>query len=357
MYVESERPANYLETHKPVTAWNKLQNLFYVPSESYDPANRKHTVWRKLTKDGGSFTVEYGTDDILANTVGHVGATTMLHLPFLTLGSIGKNPTREQAEHLYETWKDVPWKGDVQINVGYLSIWNELKRTVDPRIKGRPNIFLRGIGLLSIVPSMVAAKFLRGNFYNPMTKAAYVLHPDKYISGHEIGHAQQFDQMKYPGLVAGLRVGFGLATVAGAPPILTVGGRAAVDMVLETWASKNVYNRYSDESDRRHMKTRLIPALATYSGYHAGAMATDVLKMNVYNPLIPLMIVPTLDKALMPALGVVGLSLAQLACVGSAHVLTRIPYAVERIKWAFGNVRESINNATSRTPAPAYIKA
>ncbi len=150
-------------------------------------------ILRNKSEAGGSLTVIHKQGDIVEQTLGHILAIPQ-HLGYWTPKDVFKNVTKEQAETLFRAWKDVPWKGDVQVRIGHSSLWSELVRTFDFRnIKGRPNFFVRTAGLPITLAFWAAGKSARMNYFNPLTNTVSVYHPHHAIGMHELGRAKYFE--------------------------------------------------------------------------------------------------------------------------------------------------------------------
>jgi hypothetical protein len=287
-------------------------------SERPEPApgqsSGDQNVWRSASEKGGSVTVHYNTDDFLANTVGQIG-TLPTHLFLWTPEAVFKKPTREMAEELFEKAKTIPLKGDLDLHIGHSSLLNELRRTFQKDIKGRPNIFLRTLGLPLSLMNAIGAKLTRANYYNPLTHAAYIFHPNKYIAMHELGHGEMYDRLKHPGILVGARMALGaLSVLAGVPGIAAAAGDIGLTLGVEAVASQNVLNMLEKPKQQKALHV-LLPAFGTYVGQAF---------IQGKNRIFPAFFPTSLKQSALYA-----------AAVLAGHIVARTPDAYKRIRTIF----------------------
>lgn len=209
------------------------------------------------SKDGGSLSFAYSKDGILANTVGHVLAVPIIHLPLLTLKDAFHNPPEELVKTLSDRWKDVPFKGDVLVRVGHASVIGDIKRLLatNDEIKGRVKFsttakWLDRAARYPYIPLQVLktlfVKMTRLDNYDPITNTASVFHPNKAIGMHEIGHGEFFSSKENP---------TNWYMVTGIPLPRTY---------LEYKATESAMKRFSSDAERKQALKVLEPAFATY---------------------------------------------------------------------------------------------
>lgn len=177
----------------------------FSPSPMID--THGNMTWHQESAAGGSLTVDWRTDSgLLGETIGQILAVPLRHLPLWTMDDSMKSPEPQVGQELFNRWKDVPWKGDMQVYVNGSSFWNETVRTFNVgKFKGQPNFFLRALYYPATALKSVYAKLTRNDYYNPMTKAAYVHHPNVHVGMHEAGIGKAYDDLKYPGAITVLK--------------------------------------------------------------------------------------------------------------------------------------------------------
>src|SRR3989344_5002083 len=84
--------------------------------------------------------------DILARTVGRAGAL-WANLNLWTPLAGFKDPTEKDVEYLKEMYKDVQWKGNIEVNVNHSPLFGQLKRLFSD--ERRTNFFVRATAGLS----------------------------------------------------------------------------------------------------------------------------------------------------------------------------------------------------------------
>lgn len=249
------------------------------------------------TAEGGSLTIKEKYD-LIARTVGQLSAVPSIHIPLLTLEDALRNPSKELKAQLRERWKDVPWKGDVMVRVGHTSLWGDLKRTfaLGKSIEGRPNFFLRALGLPTTLYGWASGKLFRTDFYNPLTKTAHVFHPNIAVGMHEMGHAQFFDESRHPGVRALL---YSLPIVR----------------IWQEWtASKLAMRQFQDDEERRKATKILEPAYGSY-------LVADIAQL----------VFPFVPRKILEATG-----LGAIGGLAAGHMMSRFyPKKEERFGWVF----------------------
>jgi len=161
------------------------------------------------SKEGGSLAFAYSKDGWLANTVGHLLAIPVTHLPLLTLKDVFRNPSEELVQKLSNRWKDVSRKGDMLVRVGHASFIGDIKRMLatDQEIKGRAifsttaRVIDRVARYLSIPIQLLrtlAVKMTRSNYYDPITNTLNLYHPNEIFGMREMGRAHFYDAKKNP---------------------------------------------------------------------------------------------------------------------------------------------------------------
>lgn len=261
--------------------------------------------WKTFSEHGGSLEMVYHPKAVVADTIGQVFAIATTHLPLWTWDSAFRSPTEANAEAIYNRMKDIPWKGDVQVNHGNSSIFNEVKRTFETDVEGRPNIFLRVLGLPISMGVAAVSKIGRIDYYNPLTKAAYVFHPDERLGMFYTGKAKRYDEAKYPGA---------MALAAGIIPF--------VDSYLTHQGAKNALVQYQTEKERRH-------AAKVYEPIFAASVINTAAGLVI--PFVP----GTMEVVRDAATGVSEVAYTQLGRLldlgsvalgfGTGHVTSRLP--------------------------------
>jgi len=108
------------------------------------------------------------------------------------------NPKESDAMALKEKLKNTKTEGKIEVYLGHSPYFREMKRLFSRDRK--TNFFLRmGLGLPGTAIVSIITKLTRTDYYNPFTETAHVYHPNKAIALHEVGHATDYDQAKYPG--------------------------------------------------------------------------------------------------------------------------------------------------------------
>lgn len=218
---------------------------------------KENYVRTQKTKEGGSVVFAYSANDTLANTVGHVLAVPLVHLPLLTFKNIFETPPKDLVDRLSERWKDVPWKGDVLVRVGHTSIVGDIQRLLasDEDLKGRPRFstlsrqvdrIARVLYIPIQVLKSVSAKVFRADNYDPITNTVNVFHPNLAVGMHELGHAQFLEQQKKTE---------GWVFFYGWPVIRSF---------TEWKASANAMKQFKSDAERRQALKVLEPAWGTY---------------------------------------------------------------------------------------------
>lgn len=236
--------------------------------ESVIGATTSDIVHQIKTKEG-SLTVTHNTKDIVANTLGHLMAIPTTHSILWTWGSAFRNPPKELATELFERYKDVPWKGDVLVRVGKVSILGDIQRMLarNEDVRGRPwnlkDAFGRGVefaGKLGVALLMslegLKAKLFRTDYYNAFANTVTVYHPKLAVGMHELGHAEWFNQMDSKKRAA---YNVGLLNQLIYIPFLRP--------YVEWQASAKAMNRFKNDTERRQGLKILEAAWATYLGF------------------------------------------------------------------------------------------
>lgn len=201
----------------------------------------------------GSITFEHKRGDIIENTIGRLGAlrgNIMLWTPEAILHNISK----EQEEELKERYNNVNWRGDVKVYLNHNPLFDQLKRQFFEPGNRRVNFFLRVPGVLATFGGWISSKLHRADYYNPFTETVTTYNPNLAVAYHEIGHAEYFDKLDYPGLVTFLSIIPGL--------------RSFVE-----WSASHNAMKHLNHEERQKVRKVLEPALGTYIGPDA-ALAT-----------------------------------------------------------------------------------
>lgn len=277
------------------------------------PSTKHHTF-----ESGGTLTLKHGKDDVISSTIGHlVGIQTRLLLG--TPQEIFQEPPKELMDQLYERYKDVPWKGDLLVRVGYDSIIEDYKRLFGKGINGRPNVFLRILGAPSILKDALMAKLSKADHFNPLTNTVTVYHPKMAVGMHELGHAEFWDQSKYRDLWTGAMI----ASEYVGPFNFFKPAKSTNEMrlrkVLATvpgfrfyteWkASQNAMSHFKTDQEQKEAMKLLEPAFGSYTGFEVANMY-DILQKDQENPLRSFII----THGIAPIVGVVG-----------GHLAARVP--------------------------------
>jgi len=227
-------------------------------------------VHQKKTAEG-SLTIAYNPKDIVANTIGHVLAVPTTHTILWTWGSAFKNPSKELAGKLFERYKDVPWKGDVLVRVGHVSLMGDLQRMFarNETIRGRPWMlkdrfgraieFVGKLGVAFLTTlNAIKAKLMRSDYFNPFANTVAVFHPKLAAGMHELGHAEWFNQMDRNQRVAYSAV---LTNALVYVPFFR--------SFIEWQATANAMKHYVSDAERRQALKMHEAAWATYLGFDA----------------------------------------------------------------------------------------
>lgn len=261
------------------------------------------------TPEGGrvSFALK---KDLIARSIGHVVAIPRFHIPFLTFKSIFKDPSPALINDLYERWKDVPWKGDVLVRIGHSSVIGDIERLLFLNrgwIKGKRAPFkllwaaaARGVFLPLVGFNALLARFIRNNYYDPLTHTVHVFHPMLPVGMHEIGHAQFWDE-RHP--------------LKGALYMLSPFVVPFAKSFTEWKASAYAMKRFKGEPEAREATKLLEPAWATY-------LISDTA--GIVMPYIPEPIRKLTS----------GLAMTVGALV-SGHILSRVPYPGKRRRFEY----------------------
>ncbi len=208
----------------------------------------------------GSLTITHSSGDIVSNTIGHLAAIPLFHLPYWTPDAIAKNPTIELAKKLQARWKDVPWKGDVLARIGNTSLVGDIQRilqnehiggpfsfqTKDSAIKKTLAFLYKVLAIPASVLISAQAKFLRIDHYNVFTNTVNVFHPRLAVGMHELGHAEFYNKEPKRTLYA----------LAGHLPI--------IHSFKEWKASSLAMPKFLNDAERRDAVKLLEPAFAGY---------------------------------------------------------------------------------------------
>ncbi len=187
-----------------------------MPTPEGTSASQDHMQWYAPSKEGGSLTVIYHSDDEIADTLGHIGAVRT-HLILGTPRDLFKRPTPATAQEVFEYWKNDPWKSHVEVHFGGSpSLENYVERiftiTFDRVRKnlqkeGRdinldPTIFKEYSPINTLIKAAFAYHWLyfrlhRTDHHSAATNRAIVYHPNKAVAMHELGHAHHYDQTEH----------------------------------------------------------------------------------------------------------------------------------------------------------------
>lgn len=194
--------------------------------------------------------IRHSKGDIVENTVGRIGGVES-DIMLWTPGSIVKNPGKETVEYLKDKYKDVPWKGNVEVYLGHSPLFRQLKRLFQK--DRRTNLFARfWFGIPQTIGGWIAGKLARTDMYNPWTETVQVYNAHKAVAMHEVGHAEDFDQARHPTLKAIAR---SLPTIFAYP----------IAIIQEWNASRNAM-KHLQPDERQNAAKVLTPAFGTYLG-------------------------------------------------------------------------------------------
>ncbi len=198
---------------------------------------------------GPGLKVIRGWGSIAANTVGRINAIPT-DVALLTPGAILSSPEKDTAEFLQERYKDVSWKGQVvEVYLGHSPLLRQLRRLFQK--ERRTNLLARVfLGIPTTLSAWAAGNVFRTDAYNPYTESAQVYHSNPAVAMHEAGHAEDFDQSKFPTLRA------------------IFGGLPFFKQKLEWNASRNAMKHLKNEYERREAGKVLEPAFGSYLGLY-----------------------------------------------------------------------------------------
>lgn len=312
-------------------------------------ANPKDVVHHRKTAEG-SLTFAYHKRDIIANTIGHVLAVPTTHTLLWTWGSAFRNPSEELAAQLYERYKDVPWKGDVLVRVGHTSVFGDIQRMLarNENVRGRPwNIkdkFGRTIeyaGKLGVVflmlPSMIANKIGRIDYYNPYSNTANIYHPKLAVGMHEVGHAEFFNQMENK-----KRAAYYIAMIN---PIVKI---PFFRSFYEWQASAIAMKRFKGDAERRQGLKILEGAWSTYMSIDAlttMALVAPALALPLLHAAWSIPLTVSLGDVVVKAM--VKLGIAPYGAAIAGHAMNRLyPKKDERFGYIFEGKQSAMHRDT-----------
>lgn len=265
-----------------------------------------------VTEKQGGISFVHKKGDLVERTLGRYGAlegNILLWTPGSILGSIPP----ERVADLQERYKDVAWRGNVEVYLNHAPLFKQLKRLFES--ERRTNFFARStVGLASVLLNWLPVKLARIDHYNPFTETAVVYNKNPAAAMHEIGHAEDFDQSEHPTLRA-----FSYAL-------------PFVRSKLEWNASRNAMKHMNPQEQEQARKV-LEPALGTYIG-------VDIVQTAamLFPPLSPI-----------TALGTLVGSLA------AGHIHSRLPGSHNLFTEPFTSAKVEIHPSTSVQPALAPV--
>lgn len=206
----------------------------------------------EAVRDGmekGSLTILHKDSGVPENTIGRV-LSLPEHLILLTPDAVFKDVPSEMVEYLKDKWKDVNWKGNLEVYLNHSPLFKQLKRLYSS--ERRVNLFLRLLlGTPATIINSLAGKLWRANSYNPFTESAQVFHSNPAIAMHEVGHMENYNKSRHPGLRA---LAYGLPIV-----------RSSME-----WTASNEAMKRLNEKERDAAKKVLEPAFGTHAGFDFG---------------------------------------------------------------------------------------
>lgn len=237
--------------------------------------------------------------DILARTIGRVGSLWQ-NIQLLTPSSSFRDPTEEDVERLKEMFKDVKWKGQIEVNVNHSPFFNQLKRLFSS--ERRTNFFVRATaGMVSTLYYSILAHFIRADYYNPYTESSSIYHTNPDVQAQQLGRAKFFDQGEF----STFNSFFYSLPIA---------------RTQREWnASKIVMEHLKTEEERQRARKVLEPWLGLYVGRDAGIVAGWLLKDVPLGPAlhlpwsVPLGIIPNKIPFFAPFIPTIG------AIIGHIH--------------------------------------
>ncbi len=285
------------------------------------------------TESGGSLTFKHAKQNAVVRAIGHLIAIPT-HIIIGTPRDIFKDPDPAVIDALYERYKDVPWKGDVLVRVGHLSLVEDYQRLFGKNIKGRPNAFIRLLAAPLILSDGILTSLARMDHYNPFTHTVTIFHPKLPIGLHELGHAEFYDQSERKSVWPALLL---LSNYLGRYRVYKslrgdLDGRSRLHHLVESiatqqpghrlfteWkASQNAMKHMKSDEERRNALHLLEPAYGNYVGVEAGSIAQILFPERADVALV--------SQYLAPLLGIIG-----------GHIFTRLP--IER-RSGFGYIFE-----------------
>lgn len=246
--------------------------------KAFDKSSKKE--WFIKSPAGGSLTVKAGEhnerfkywQDVLG-----FGLPTLAGLHNDTSVSY-----TEIAERIFDSWKDVPWKGDLLVRIKPATIKEDIARYYETLGKSpkQATFVDKFVNIPQLVFANLSTRALRASYYMDATHTVTLYNKNFYVAMHEMGHALDYDphvatfkdihkyKARKKGLVARLQ--------------------------REWQASANAMKHLKTDEERRKAMKVLEPAFGTYIGAAIGKLATYALMATEFLIILPYILNPTL---------------------------------------------------------------
>jgi hypothetical protein len=197
-----------------------------------------------------SNTLEYAMDDTISRGISFVGNLPSKLLFFSK--DIGNYPRKEVQNHVRKYVVNSNLR-NITVRLGHSRVIKDIKRLFkDDKLKDISKIGKILFGIPTTLIGGIGAKLSRSDWYNPFTRTAHIYSDVKAVAGHELGHAEDFQNKKYVSLYSLVR------------------RLSPVMLYQEYIASKKSHDNLS-EKDKWQTGRYLFPAFGTYVAASAGA--------------------------------------------------------------------------------------
>jgi hypothetical protein len=153
---------------------------------------------KRETEQIGSNTIEYALDDPVSRAVSFVGN---LPYKFLLLSKDVGNYPREKTQEYIKNYVKEKGLVNTTVRVGHSRVLKDTARLfTDEKLK---DVSLIGRILWGLPTTLIGgflSKLRRADYYNPFTKTAVIYSDVPAIAIHELGHASDYQQQRFPTL-------------------------------------------------------------------------------------------------------------------------------------------------------------